>query len=229
MPRIEQEPTESEGWQGGTRYDHPAYGQIGASRVSGARTLYGSDFVHQNYVSIHISRSGLERSLSRDWYSAGDELIRVDLSEAQWATFVSAMNMGSGVPCTLSRLGREGIPEIPYRAEAKQFKKEVRADIEASLSSLKKLRAKIEDAASGLSKQKKETLLGDLNVAVREIGENLPFVAEQFDEHIETMIEKAKVEVHGYMQNVIARAGIEALSASPRDILALEAPREDKA
>lgn len=33
---------------------HPAYGQISASRVSGERVLYGSDFRHRNFVQIRI-------------------------------------------------------------------------------------------------------------------------------------------------------------------------------
>jgi hypothetical protein len=81
---------------------HPAYAQIGASRVSGGTYLYGSNFAHQHYVTISITKSELNRSLSRDWASGGEEYIEVALSEAQWASFVSTLNSGTGIQCTLN-------------------------------------------------------------------------------------------------------------------------------
>lgn len=227
MPRIEQEPTESEGHHGGVRYDHPAYGQIGASRVSGARNLYGSDFSHQHYISVHISRSCFERGLSTDWHHAKDEIVRVDLSEAQWATFVSAMNVGSGTPCTISRIGREGVPEIPSRQQAAHFKNEAREKVARNIDRLKALRAKVLDAASSLAKAKQADLLAEIDGAIQDLGQNLPFVADCFDEHVEATIEKAKVEVHGYIQGVLTRAGIQALSSESRDPLLIEGKRSD--
>ncbi|KKL96942.1 hypothetical protein LCGC14_1839510, partial [marine sediment metagenome] len=78
---------------------HPAYAQIGAMRVSGSHGayLYGSDFRHQHYIMIQIHDSVLHRSLSGDRAHSGKRLIEVALSEAQWATFVSSLNQGSGV------------------------------------------------------------------------------------------------------------------------------------
>ena len=83
---------------------HPAYAQISASRVSGQTNLYGSDFSHQNYVTISIHASELHRSLSRDWAFSRREYIEVAMSESQWAAFVSSMNVGCGIQCTLSHL-----------------------------------------------------------------------------------------------------------------------------
>lgn len=50
-----------------SRITHPAFAQIGASRVSGSVNLYGSEFNHQHFITISIHRSELNRSLSRDW------------------------------------------------------------------------------------------------------------------------------------------------------------------
>lgn len=45
----------------------------------------------------------------------------------------------------------------------------------------------------------------------REISANLPFIAKSFGKHMETVVEKAKVEVNAYANAAIARAGLEAL------------------
>lgn len=63
---------------------HPAYAMIGASRVQGGSYLYGSEFHHQHFVTVSIRRAETHRSLSRDWFSGGEELIEVAMSEAHY-------------------------------------------------------------------------------------------------------------------------------------------------
>src|SRR5436309_14907490 len=61
-----QEPTveKTEGIHAATVSNHPAFGQIGASRVSGGEYLYGSDFKHQHYIVVQIHESTQYRELS---------------------------------------------------------------------------------------------------------------------------------------------------------------------
>lgn len=190
---------------------HPAYAQICAYRVSGSANLYDSDFRHQHYMTIKICRSELHRSLNRDWHFGKEDIIEVALSEAQWATFVSSPGMGDGVPCTMERLHGKMIPGLPAPASrVDQFASEVKQKMERCVGLID--RALNEIAATGLSKAKQESLAGAIRAARMELGANLPFVAEQFSEHMENTVEKAKQEVHGYMVNAIQRAGLEALA-----------------
>ena len=191
---------------------HPAYAQIGVHRVSGGhKVLYDSDFQHQHYVVIRIARSQLHRGLNRDWHFERDELIEVALSEAQWATFVSSPNMGSGVPCTLQRLKGEEIPKLPDPINrADQFGTELSNKLAGCQAVLDDLLAQISD--SGLSKVKQQQLTASVHKVKQEIGCNANFVVEQFDEHTETTIEKAKQELHGYMTHAIQRAGLATLT-----------------
>lgn len=64
----------------------------------------------------------------------------------------------------------------------------------------------------GLSKKKAETLKENLEQLLTELQSNLPFMAAQFEGHMEATVESAKQEVHGYMTGVLQRAGVEALS-----------------
>ena len=199
--------------QGATRITHPAYAQIVAHRIhGGAGTLYGSDFTHQQSVRITIAQSHLKRSLSNDWYHAGQRLIDVDLSEAQWATFVSSLNIGHGVPATLRYVQGEAIPGIPAPTNrADQFAGELRAKLNRAGAKLQGLADLV--TASGLSRVKQKELLDAIHSAHADIGSNAAFVAEQFEEHIENVTEAAKVEINAHATNLIARAGLQALGA----------------
>lgn len=219
--RIVEQPVSAESDRG-TITTHPAFAQIGASRVTGAAYLYGSDFTHHAYMTVTIRRSQLHRDLSRDWHYATDELIQVALTEAQWATFVSSPNVGTGVPCTLDHFDGRRVPELPPPPErTKQFKAEIDDKLRASLAEVE---AALRDVDGlGLSKAKGGIIKDRLNAVIRELHGNLPFVAEQFSEHAEETVEKAKAEVHGYMVDAIQRAGMEAIAGGGP--LLLEAPK----
>lgn len=214
MAREIQEPivTEDSSPMGGTREDHPAYGQIAASRVSGHAYLYGSDFAHQHYMTVRISRSQLHRSLSRDWPFGREEVIEVALSEAQWAQFVSTPNSGSGAQCTIEHINRVGIPGIPApKSRQTQINHEANETLQSALKSLETLRAEIE--AIKVSEKQRKALLWQLELTERGFGSSLKFTADQFAEHIEDVTEHAKIEVNAYVQNAVMRAGLKALDA----------------
>lgn len=192
---------------------HPAYAQVSIHHVSGHADLYGSDFTHQNYVTLTIKRSELHRGLARDWHFEKDELIEIALSEAQYATMISAPNR-QGVPCTLERYHGEMIPGLPRRDSTNLHSDEFKEKLSKTVAALKQQRIEIEAAVVGVSKKMREQLLGPINTAIREIESNIPFLVDSFSEHMETNIEKAKVEVNAYVTNTIHRAGLDALQGN---------------
>ena len=138
-----------------TTYSHPAFGQIGVSRVQGGNgTLYGSDFRHHGYVVVRIAHSTMQRDLSRDWYHAGKQIIEVALSESQWATMVSSLNMGEGVPCTIESLHGKLVPAITPRDETDEFKNDMRQGVQKPLRALQRLREELQANTAGLSQKK---------------------------------------------------------------------------
>jgi hypothetical protein len=203
---------------------HPAYAQISASRVQGGTHLYDSDFHHQHYLTINIRKSELHRGLSRDWHFAREELIEVAMSEAQWATFVSSPNMGSGVPCTLTRHDGKMIPNLPPPPDCSiQFRKEM-------LESMARMQADLKEVAEGLNeamgKKKVEELQKKLHWISDRMTGSTGFVADQFGEHIEKTVEKAKVEIGAHATAMIQRAGLKALGVKMVPAISYQ---EDKA
>lgn len=193
---------------GGVIYEHPAFGQISVSRVSGGANLHGSDFRHQNYVTISISTARLRRSLSI--HHSDKELIEVALSEAQWATFVSSMNT-SGMPCTLMRMQGQLVPQLKQPMSNKeQFSTDVSESLDSAMAALQEATSLLQE--SGLSSKKREEIAAKLAKAQQEISCNIDFVGTQFGKHMEKTVERAKIEIDAYAEMTVQRAGLRALA-----------------
>lgn len=183
---------------------HPAYGQIGASRVSGSAELYGSDFKHQHFINIRLYRSELHRGLSNDRAMARGQLVEVSMTEAQWATFVSSLNTGFGVQCTIERLPDEDLPAIKRDVNRRtQFEKELNERLRGVEESMKVVSKMVQDLPC--SQKKKDEILHLISVATQNMGPNLKFTADQFGEYMEETTERAKMEINAYAQHLLQR------------------------
>lgn len=213
MPRLIEEPvvTAPNDILHDTITTHPAYAQIVASRITGGSMLYGSDFQHQNYITISVRPSELVRHLSNDRYYANAlPLIEVKLSEAQWATFVSSMNIGFGVPCTLSHYGEKEIPGLPFpKSKKKTFTDEVESKAQKALDRMDILAEEIEQLK--LSSKIKQQLLSKLEDIRTPLTSSIPFILGQFAEHMEESVEKAKIEINAYGTQMLMQTGLSAL------------------
>jgi hypothetical protein len=50
------------------------------------------------------------------------------------------------------------------------------------------------------------------------VTDSVPFVLKSSDEHLEKMVERAKIEVEAYVSNAINRAGLQALAGGEAPI-----------
>lgn len=196
-PPIEEPVTQVEGDREVTT--HPAFAEIQASRISGGQTLYGSDIQHQHYVAIRIHRSRLHRNLSNDWaFAEIGSMIEVAMSEAQWGEFITSMN-SKGAQCTLQSVNGKSIPQLPSpKSRGRQFREEAAKSVEEALQAIKETVTEIE--ATNLSASKKKALIAGITRVNAALQSSLPFVMDQFVEHMEEQVAKAKAEINGYAQ-----------------------------
>jgi len=174
-------------------------------------------------VTVTLRNSELHRDLSRDWHYASGQIVEFTMSESQWATFVSSFNLGNGVPCTLNWVeGRGAIPGIPTFDRSEVFKKDMKETTKEAEEGIKRSIAAVKEA--GLSKKKTDELLAGLNKALQVLQSSIPFVQDQFDEHVEVTVERGYQEIHGYMNAVINRAGVTALAGGDVSTLAIDKP-----
>lgn len=210
--------------QMGEEYSHPAFGQISCSRVTGGNNyLYGSDFAHHNTVRISITGSVVVRDHGIERAHNGRELIEIEMSESQWASMVSSLNMGSGTMCTLRRVAGEKMPHLPPPEDKQEiFAKSMDETLAKAKEHAKELRIMLEQ--SGLPKKKVDEMLRKLGQVDMNIGSNVEYVGKVFGEHMETTVSKAKTEVEAYVTGTIARAGLKALQGS-NQVISMDKPK----
>lgn len=191
---------------------HEAYGMITAARVQGNTTLFGVDYPQMHYIELTISRGEIQRDLSEDNFYSGEQLIRVAMSEVQWARMISSMNT-QGVPCTLHRyrIGEYVGASMPKETadKSKLFAQEVARTAKEASSSMDDAVAMLTKMLSGstIKKSDANSLLGYLNAAKRHLEANLPFVVQQAEEAIETAVESGKAEVTAHVDFTMSSLG----------------------
>lgn len=193
---------------------HPSFGSIGVSRIHGRTNLFGSDVEHGNFIEVRISECESRRSLSRDWFHSGKELISVWMSEMQWAQFVSSFNQGDGTPVTLRHVNGKRLPELPVTEKVtSQFQREVTATVKRSLESLESVITKIKSAlapnAKTPGKKDLHEMMQELEMSLMQFKNNLPFVEDQFTEEMEKKMTEAKTSFEGYINTRLRQMGLE--------------------
>src|SRR5208337_4240325 len=96
-------------------YHDPSYAMVSFSRISAGGeglSLFGSSIKHHSAITLSIKQARLSRDtdLSHDWYFAENRfpLIEVTLSPNQFAELLTSMNVGDGVPATLTLYNGQG-------------------------------------------------------------------------------------------------------------------------
>lgn len=235
VPRAEQAPLETKITEGANAGDvkreHPAFGMIGASRwVGGGHQLFGSPIRHRSGVTITIKQA-CEQGDEYTWRSfAGAMVAEVHLSEAQWASFVTAMNIGDGIPCTLSYY-REGemtrVPAIvdihPIERQKNMIKQKAEKDLALLLEFAAKFKALLESPGTPSKTALRELYNKYILHAVEYAPGAYQFQADQVSTHLEKTVVAARSEIEGYILNQALRfPGI--VNAAP-EIPKLEPPK----
>jgi hypothetical protein len=206
MAREVEEPTivkRDEKW--GDEWAHPAWAMIGASRVSGGdAVLFDSDIRHNHYVVVRLRGATRRRSLHRDSLFAESRapIVEVAMSEAQWASFVSSMNVGDGVACTLRYREGQSIPGLPYESRLKESVDEVRGAADKALERVREAFAKVEE------KPNKGNIRA-LRFAIEGMPNNMAFAAESLTEHTENVVQKARADIEAMVVSKAQQLGLE--------------------
>lgn len=187
---------------------HPAWALIGASRVSTSppgAALFDSDIRHQHYVVVRIRRASRDRHLNRDWLHGREEIIEVAMSEAQWASFVSSMNTGDGVPATITRFDGP-VPGVIHEPRLAESMDEVR-------DAGKKALAHIEEAFKKVEEKPTKANIKSLRHAIENAPSNMRFAAESLTEHAENVVQRARADIEAMVLSKAEHLGIDPAEA----------------
>lgn len=189
------------------RIDHPSFAMIGATRVTGGATsLFGSPVRVGSYVEITISRASCRERDLREDYRPETRLATVRMSETQWAALISRMNVGDGVPATLSYGPPEGTglaqyPEIDARSDAEKrsaaISDTLRKNLEAAQETLAKLKA-ISEGKGSIPKTDLKEAVRSLEIALANAPSNFRYAADELTKHMDKVVTTAKTELNAH-------------------------------
>jgi hypothetical protein len=194
---------------------HPSYGVIHMNRFqgSGAVKLFGSQTRNHSGVCLSISPAEWHHDLGRDTiWGARVPIIEVNMSEAQLGSMLSAMGIGEGVPCTITHLNGEPVPEAPdteteptrIRDSFNEVIGKMALDLRGSLPVVEA----ILDKEGTLSKTDRKVLRDAFAAIHQSIKSSAEFYMQQFQESAERTVAAAKAEVNTYVQRVATSKGI---------------------
>lgn len=217
------------------RHEHDAFGRIILNRShGGGQAMFGSAIEHNTAVTIEIERAHLDRRLNRDWVHGDETLLRLRMSEHQWAQFVASQGNGSGTQVTLEYAPARGtplarMPELLLDPVRQTFEDEVRKAAREASEGVRKAEAAVREMTKPGAKPSKkdlEALLGLLRAAGEHFEGNMGFAQKSFVEAMESTVSAAKVEVESFVTQVALSTGLEALrnGAAPRLIEARDLP-----
>lgn len=203
----------------GTEESHPAFGVAVLTRGSNApgAVLFQSDVTHQHSLTLSIRRATRARDLKHDWVHPREELIEIEMSEAQWGALVSSVGMGSGVPVTIRTTESERlVPGLPYQPrlaasvrEAREAVAEITTEIDAAL-------AELEHAIESKTGVKEvRDRLRTLRARVDNAPANAVFAIKSLNETAEKVVAQAKSDIEIHVMRASQLAGLEGQIAMP--------------
>ena len=179
---------------------HEGYAVIKLIRHQGSDiSLFGSNILHSNTISLIISPAKYERRYGKDWiHEIGSSYIEVEMSQSQFLNMISSIDYKS-TPATLVSLGSKYIDRPILKSIDEIAKGEMMGPIDESINKLNALIEEIRDitfSSSHISKSKRKGLLKSAENALQELQNNYQFFQDQTREEIEKIIAEAKMETY---------------------------------
>ena len=206
--------------------NHPSYGFIRMNRVNGGTgRLFMSPLRHDHRISIEIGPACYERSLSCDGHRAeGQAVIRIEMSDEQFARFITSQGTHSGTPCTITRLNGECIASPEGEIKSERWYAEMRATAEQAAKDIATLRADLAPLLEKMPKGARAEFNQRLGAFEQKICDHLPWIVQAMHEGLDKVKNTALIEFEAYVNRRLAEAqaaGTPIEGATP--VLALEA------
>lgn len=193
-----------------------SWGMIGASKVTGGgNNFFNSDIETRTFIEITLMTAQKARDLKQDWIMGDEVLFKVKMTPIQWVNFLTCMNEGDGVPCTIEYTKEEGhIPFKPEKPRLDIIYEEHEAVVNSSLDSLNDIEEAIKGLSSKISKKAYDELLLKISAAKFTLTDKgLDFARTQAKKELNSMVNQAKANITAYTEMKIRDLGMEALRA----------------
>lgn len=222
-----------ENTQFGIKTNHPSYGMLEFNRRrSSVKPLFGSSIEHRDIISMTVRHASIIRELNEDWIHGKKTIVEVEMSQSQFAEAITSMNIGSGVPVTIRMTENDGIiPDCEFISKRQQFANEFKQEVDDIMSNSQNLIQQVKELFAQkkpLTKKEKECILSCLNKLNQDIGSNIAYITNQFNEQMNKTVTEAKGEIESFCQNKINSIASAALVEHKDELLKLENPVDIK-
>ena len=177
--------------------NHPSYGFIRMNRVSGGTgRLFMSPLRHDHRISIEIGPAAYERSLSCDGHRAeGQAVIRIEMSDEQFARFITSQGTHNGTPCTITRLNGEIIAPPEGEIKAERWYAEMRETAEQAAKNIATLRADMAPMLEKMPKAARTEFNQRLASFEQKISDHMPWIVQAMHEGLDKVKNTALIEI----------------------------------
>jgi hypothetical protein len=193
----------------------PSWGMIGASQCSGSPNLFQCDVLPHNFVRVTIKQAEKTRDLHRDWVHGRNTICEVILSPTQWAEFLTTMNCGDGVPCTIRYTQQDGV--IEHEQEHNHLDLLIEEGNQKVDSTMNSLRQLVKDLDALIDNKKISKSLGaelqyKVSLAISNLdGENAKFFKKKIKEEVNSYTQQAKANIQAFVDHKIYSTGLQEL------------------
>lgn len=208
---------------------HPSFGMVSVSRYTcvPAQHFFGSAIAHNAGVSLTVSKASKHRNLSSNFYFEDDELIEINMTEAQFAELMCSFN-SSGVPCTLNHVNRHAantyaeisVPPCPERNERKEIESEFKREMKNLSTGLQDLidKARMFQTKPSINRQDRKEFLAIAETLQRKIDSCLPFIHSQFNEAMDSVLVHAKADLESFTGQILRQAGLDSVRDRVKEV-----------
>jgi hypothetical protein len=195
--------------------EHESWCLVQANRVSGrSDDLFATSLEHQHTIQIKIARAAQYSGHGSTRYMDREQLIAIEMSPMQWAEFITTMNMGCGVPCTLRRFEGKAVKGQKHETETVRIQDQFSQHAKAVGEKMRDLH---EDIASrlektSLSKKAQGEILEKIYMLTRVFHDYMPFMHDRFVEACESTVSEAKAAVDAFVSHAVLQTGLEYLA-----------------
>ena len=111
------------------RMKHPCFGLARFSRIYGySGFMFGSDVQSENFIELTINHAERVQGDYRvHYYDYGVPIVRLKMTQTQFAELLTNMNIGNGIPVTLETINGEVVEQFDIN-KAKNHLDELKDD-----------------------------------------------------------------------------------------------------
>lgn len=224
MSRLEEDSSEK----------HPAFGLASFSRqsIGGVKNhrLFGSSIDSFHTIRFTVSQAEIYHRLGADHFHDHNEIIELEMTEAQFAQLLTTMNSGPGVPVTIRYANGKKTPPLPdIPVEATKIRDKFRDEVAAWSKQLRTTTAEIEAILSkkGALTQVEKARVAELtSTLVDKMQGNMTFLVDQFNESVDGVLVQAKAEIEGFINAAVTRTGLEQLRGKGQAMLGMDKKKD---